>query len=221
MASVTTPFDMQIRIVHKLDPSNQLTLSEYRVALSKMRSEAKSYIPHYSLEAELDVGKLLKLRSELISKLKAQHNADKVPKMTINDFIIKASALACMKVPEVNSSFMDDSIRKHDYVNISFAVDTKSRDLILSPVICNAHEKGLFQISTEVGMLINKARAGKCQPDEIHGGTFSISNLGMVGSLKNFASIVYPPQAAVIAIGGIQKTLVPTDDNKLIILMRH
>lgn len=79
----------------------------------------------------------------MISKLRGnQKDANqKIPKLTINDFIIKACAMACLKVPEVNSSFMENHIRKHDFVNISFAVDTKSKDLILSPVIYDAHEK--------------------------------------------------------------------------------
>ena len=123
-------------------------------------------------------------------------------KLSVNDFIIKASALACIKVPEVNSSWHETFIRQYNVVDISIAVSTDNG--LITPIIFDAESKGLRAISEEVRLLASKARDGKLQPHEFQGGTFTISNLGMFG-IKNFAAVINPPQAAILAVGGTRQ----------------
>ncbi|XP_030637046.1 dihydrolipoyllysine-residue acetyltransferase component of pyruvate dehydrogenase complex, mitochondrial isoform X6 [Chanos chanos] len=132
-------------------------------------------------------------------------------KLSVNDFIIKASALACLEVPEANSSWMDTVIRQNHVVDVSVAVSTANG--LITPIVFNAHIKGLAAISTDVATLAAKAREGKLQPHEFQGGTFTISNLGMFG-IKNFSAIINPPQACILAVGGSEKRLLPADNEK-------
>uniref|UniRef100_UPI003AABD07B dihydrolipoyllysine-residue acetyltransferase component of pyruvate dehydrogenase complex, mitochondrial isoform X10 n=1 Tax=Centroberyx gerrardi TaxID=166262 RepID=UPI003AABD07B len=141
-----------------------------------------------------------------IRKVKAQNI-----KLSVNDFIIKASALACLKVPEANSSWMDTVIRQNHVVDVSVAVSTASG--LITPIVFNAHTKGLAAICSDVSALAAKARDGKLQPHEFQGGTFTISNLGMFG-VKNFSAIINPPQACILAVGGSEKRLLPADNEK-------
>ncbi|XP_069325047.1 dihydrolipoyllysine-residue acetyltransferase component of pyruvate dehydrogenase complex, mitochondrial isoform X6 [Eulemur rufifrons] len=132
-------------------------------------------------------------------------------KISVNDFIIKASALACLKVPEANSSWMDTVIRQNHVVDVSVAVSTAAG--LITPIVFNAHIKGLETIANDVVSLATKAREGKLQPHEFQGGTFTISNLGMFG-IKNFSAIINPPQACILAIGASENKLVPADNEK-------
>ncbi|XP_068844339.1 dihydrolipoyllysine-residue acetyltransferase component of pyruvate dehydrogenase complex, mitochondrial isoform X10 [Capricornis sumatraensis] len=132
-------------------------------------------------------------------------------KISVNDFIIKASALACLKVPEANSSWLDTVIRQNHVVDISVAVSTPAG--LITPIVFNAHIKGLETIANDVVSLATKAREGKLQPHEFQGGTFTISNLGMFG-IKNFSAIINPPQACILAIGASEDRLVPADNEK-------
>ncbi|XP_020845427.1 dihydrolipoyllysine-residue acetyltransferase component of pyruvate dehydrogenase complex, mitochondrial isoform X2 [Phascolarctos cinereus] len=132
-------------------------------------------------------------------------------KISVNDFIIKASALACLKVPEANSSWMDTVIRQNHVVDVSVAVSTPSG--LITPIVFNAHIKGLESIANDVVSLAAKAREGKLQPHEFQGGTFTISNLGMFG-IKNFSAIINPPQACILAVGASENRLVPADNEK-------
>ncbi|NP_001358970.1 dihydrolipoyllysine-residue acetyltransferase component of pyruvate dehydrogenase complex, mitochondrial isoform 12 [Homo sapiens] len=132
-------------------------------------------------------------------------------KISVNDFIIKASALACLKVPEANSSWMDTVIRQNHVVDVSVAVSTPAG--LITPIVFNAHIKGVETIANDVVSLATKAREGKLQPHEFQGGTFTISNLGMFG-IKNFSAIINPPQACILAIGASEDKLVPADNEK-------
>ena len=127
-------------------------------------------------------------------------------KLSVNDFVIKASALACIKVPEVNSSWHETFIRQYNVVDISIAVSTENG--LITPIIFDADSKGLRTISEEVRSLATKAREGKLQPHEFQGGTFTISNLGMFG-IHSFAAVINPPQAAILAVGGTHTALLP------------
>uniref|UniRef100_A0A5G2QIE6 Dihydrolipoamide acetyltransferase component of pyruvate dehydrogenase complex n=1 Tax=Sus scrofa TaxID=9823 RepID=A0A5G2QIE6_PIG len=132
-------------------------------------------------------------------------------KISVNDFIIKASALACLKVPEANSSWLDTVIRQNHVVDISVAVSTPAG--LITPIVFNAHIKGLETIANDVVSLATKAREGKLQPHEFQGGTFTISNLGMFG-IKNFSAIINPPQACILAVGASEDRLFPADNEK-------
>lgn len=142
-------------------------------------------------------------------KLREQINATAASgvKISVNDFIIKASSLALKKVPGVNSSWQKDFIRQYNNVDISVAVQTPTG--LLTPIVKDADKKGLGGISSDVKMLAAKAKEGKLQPSEFIGGTFTISNLGMFGVSK-FAAIINPPQAAILAVGGAEKKVVLT-----------
>uniref|UniRef100_A0A8C9YBC9 Acetyltransferase component of pyruvate dehydrogenase complex n=1 Tax=Sander lucioperca TaxID=283035 RepID=A0A8C9YBC9_SANLU len=167
--------------------------------------QSKQTIPHYYLSVDVNMDQVLELRKEL-NEVKAQNI-----KLSVNDFIIKASALSCLKVPECNSSWMDTVIRQNHVVDLSVAVSTANG--LITPIVFNAHTKGLAAISSDVSALAAKAREGKLQPHEFQGGTFTISNLGMFG-IKNFSAIINPPQACILAVGGSEKRLMPADNEK-------
>ncbi|CAG5874009.1 unnamed protein product [Menidia menidia] len=168
--------------------------------------QSKQTIPHYYLSVDVNMDQVIELRKELNEEVKAQNI-----KLSVNDFIIKASALACLKVPECNSSWMETVIRQNHVVDVSVAVSTANG--LITPIVFNAHTKGLASISADVSALAAKARDGKLQPHEFQGGTFTISNLGMFG-VKNFSAIINPPQACILAVGGSEKRLLPADNEK-------
>eukprot|EP00899_Mesostigma_viride_P014009 jgi/Mesvir1/22609/Mv14055-RA.1 len=173
-----------------------------RKVIASRLLQSKQTIPHYYLSSEVRLDKLNALRTEL----NAIQEAAKGPKLSVTDFIIKASALALMKVPAANSSWMGDFIRQYSAADISIAVQTDAG--LMVPIVKDAEKKGLAGISAEVKALAEKARANKLKPQEYEGGTFTISNLGMFG-VKQFAAIVNPPQACILAVGAAEKKLVP------------
>lgn len=176
-------------------------VTNVRKIIAQRLLESKQTIPHYYLTVDLSLDNIVSLRkrmNELLEKEKV--------KLSINDFIIKASALACKKVPEANSSWMDSFIRQYDTVDVSVAVSTETG--LITPIVFNADTKGLVAISTDVKELAAKARQGKLQPQEYQGGTFSVSNLGMFG-VKSVSSIINPPQSCILGIGSMTQRLVP------------
>ncbi|PIO74216.1 pyruvate dehydrogenase complex dihydrolipoamide acetyltransferase [Teladorsagia circumcincta] len=185
-----------------------IPLTGMRSTIAKRLTESKSTIPHYYLTAEINIDALLKVREKL-NKLLAQGTGGST-KISINDFIVKASALACLRVPEVNSFWMDSFIRQNNTVDVSVAVSTPSG--LITPIVFNAHAKGLATISAEVTELAARARDGKLQPNEFQGGTFTVSNLGMFGSVTDFTAIINPPQSCILAIGGAETKLVPCEE---------
>ncbi|XP_071625298.1 dihydrolipoyllysine-residue acetyltransferase component of pyruvate dehydrogenase complex, mitochondrial isoform X1 [Heliangelus exortis] len=180
-------------------------ISNIRRVIAQRLMQSKQTIPHYYLSIDVNMGEVLLLRKEL-----NQEVSDNI-KLSVNDFIIKAAALACLKVPEANSSWMDTVIRQNHVVDVSVAVSTPAG--LITPIVFNAHIKGLASISKDVVSLATKAREGKLQPHEFQGGTFTISNLGMYG-IKNFSAIINPPQACILAVGSSEKRLVPADNEK-------
>ncbi|XP_074705037.1 dihydrolipoyllysine-residue acetyltransferase component of pyruvate dehydrogenase complex, mitochondrial isoform X2 [Strix aluco] len=182
-----------------------IPISNIRRVIAQRLMQSKQTIPHYYLSVDINMGEVLVLRKEL-----NQEVSDNI-KLSVNDFIIKASALACLKVPEANSSWMDTVIRQNHVVDVSVAVSTPAG--LITPIVFNAHIKGLASISKDVVSLATKAREGKLQPHEFQGGTFTISNLGMYG-IKNFSAIINPPQACILAVGSSEKRLVPADNEK-------
>ncbi|KAM9333268.1 dihydrolipoyllysine-residue acetyltransferase component of pyruvate dehydrogenase complex, mitochondrial isoform 1-T1 [Pholidichthys leucotaenia] len=183
-----------------------IPISNIRKIIAQRLMQSKQTIPHYYLSVDVNMDQVLELRKELNDEVKAQNI-----KLSVNDFIIKASALACLKVPECNSSWMDTVIRQNHVVDVSVAVSTANG--LITPIVFNAHIKGLATISSDVSVLAAKAREGKLQPHEFQGGTFTISNLGMFG-IKNFSAIINPPQSCILAVGGSEKRLLPADNEK-------
>ncbi|KAF2887497.1 hypothetical protein ILUMI_18676 [Ignelater luminosus] len=183
-----------------------IPVSNIRGVIAKRLLQSKQQIPHYYVTVDVNVDKIFALRQKFNKKLEKE----KV-KLSVNDFIIKACALACHKVPETNSSWMDSIIRQYKDVDISVAVSTDKG--LITPIIFQANNKGVITISNEVKALAAKARAGKLQPPEFQGGTFSVSNLGMFG-VTHFTAIVNPPQSCILAVGTTQTRLVPDDSEK-------
>ncbi|KAJ1189333.1 hypothetical protein NDU88_006081 [Pleurodeles waltl] len=183
-----------------------IPISNIRKVIAQRLLQSKQTIPHYYLSIDVNVGEVMQLRKELNEVVKKDNI-----KLSINDFIIKASALSCLKVPEANSSWMDTVIRQNHVVDINVAVSTPAG--LITPIVFNAHIKGLASISSDVVSLAGRAREGKLRPHEFQGGTFTVSNLGMYG-IKNFSAIINPPQACILAIGGSESRLVPADNEK-------
>ncbi|NP_001082239.1 dihydrolipoamide S-acetyltransferase L homeolog [Xenopus laevis] len=181
-------------------------ISNIRRVIAQRLMQSKQTIPHYYLSIDINMGEITQLRKELNEVTKADNI-----KLSFNDFIIKASALACLKVPEANSSWMDTVIRQHHVVDVSVAVSTPVG--LITPIVFNAHIKGLASISKDVLSLATRAREGKLKPHEFQGGTFTVSNLGMYG-IKNFSAIINPPQACILAVGGSENRLIPADNEK-------
>ena len=175
--------------------------------------ESKQTVPHFYVSNEIDMTEVLKLRQELNAAL-----TEEGIKISVNDLIVKACALALEKFPEVNGSYRDGQFVLHKRVNIGIAVDIPSG--LVVPVIRDANIKGLRTIAREAKTLVAKAQAGKLTPTELDGGTFSISNLGMM-DVTGFVAVINPPQAAILAIAATRKTFVPIDDQPVIRDMMH
>jgi pyruvate dehydrogenase E2 component (dihydrolipoamide acetyltransferase) len=183
-------------------------LTTMRAVIAKRLLESKTQIPHFYLEIEIDAKPLLDLRAQLNDSL---GKLTPPVKLSLNDFVLKAAAEAVRRVPAVNASFEGDSIRQHPQVQLSFAVAIPEG--LITPIIREAQDKSLIQISGEAKALAAKAREGKLKPEEFQGGTFTISNLGMLG-IDRFSAIINPPQAAILAVGNIVKKPVvgPNDE---------
>jgi pyruvate dehydrogenase E2 component (dihydrolipoamide acetyltransferase) len=164
-----------------------------RATIAKRLLEAKTQIPHFYLEIEVDAEPLLSVRTQLNSGLEKEG-----VKLSVNDFILKASAEALRRVPGVNASWVGTGIQYHGAAHVSFAVAIE--DGLVTPVIRDTHTKSVFQISTEAKPLGKRAKDKKLKPEEFTGGTFCVSNLGMMG-IERFSAIINPPNAAILAVG--------------------
>ncbi|KAL6072076.1 Acetyltransferase component of pyruvate dehydrogenase complex [Balamuthia mandrillaris] len=178
--------------------------SNIRKVTAARLSESKRNIPHYYLAIECRVDKLEALRAELNAKAGGEY------KLSLNDFIIKAAALALKQKPVVNSTWTEQAIRRYHNVDINVAVNTEQG--LFTPLITDADKRGLRSISTRVRELATKAKENKLAPAEFQSGTFTISNLGMYG-IKHFAAVINPPQACILAVGGTEKRVVVKDEN--------
>jgi pyruvate dehydrogenase E2 component (dihydrolipoamide acetyltransferase) len=173
--------------------------SSMRKVIARRLTESKQTVPHFYLTIDCELDALLKVRADLNARSDTY-------KLSVNDFIIRAVALALRKVPGANASWTDAAILRYRTIDISVAVATPNG--LITPIVKNADRKGLSDISNEMKILAGKARDGKLKPEEFQGGGFTISNLGMYG-IKDFAAIINPPQGAILAIGaGEQRPVV-------------
>ena len=179
-------------------------VSNMRAAIARRLLESKTQLPHFYVEIEIDAEPLLVLREQLNTGLEQ----DGV-KLSVNDFILKASAEALRRVPQVNGSWEGDRIRYLAAAHVSFAVAIE--DGLITPVIRDTHLKSLFQISAEAKSLGKLAKDKKLKPEQFTGGTFCVSNLGMMG-IPKFSAIINPPNAAILAIGTTVKKPVVKND---------
>jgi len=182
-----------------------VALEDKRISLSGMRKtiasrllESKTTIPHFYLQSEINAEPLAKLRQEI----NAAAEAAGIGKITVNDFILKATAVAASRVPLANAAFEGESIIQ--YANVQLACAVAVEEGLVTPVIREAQKKSLSQISAEIKDLAGRARNKKLKPEEYQGGTITVSNLGGYG-VEQFFAIINPPQAVIVAVGAIVK----------------
>jgi len=177
--------------------------SSMRRTIARRLTESMQTIPHYYLTVDVDIAPLSAARKAMNAELEAAGR-----KVSLNDLIIKAAAVALRRVPEVNASWMGKEIHYHQVVDISIAVAVEEG--LMTPVVRDADRKGVAQIADEVRELAGRARDKKLQPEEMTNGTFSISNLGMFG-IEEFTAVINPPEGAILAVGTIRNEPVVED----------
>jgi pyruvate dehydrogenase E2 component (dihydrolipoamide acetyltransferase) len=182
-------------------------LNPMQRAIAQRLTLAKQSMPHFYLTRRLEVGALLTLRQTINEALAARGE-----KLSVNDFIIRAVALALIDEPEVNVSFADTEILRHHHADIGVAVALP--DGLITPIIREAENKSVQQISAEVKSLAAKAADRHLKPLEYEGGSFSISNLGMF-NIDSFTAVINPPQAAILAVGTTQERLYRDPDGNI------
>ncbi|MBV9824940.1 MAG: pyruvate dehydrogenase complex dihydrolipoamide acetyltransferase [Alphaproteobacteria bacterium] len=179
-------------------PYSEKPHSGMRRVIARRLAESKATVPHFYLTVDCTIDELLKTRTAL--------NAKTETKISVNDFVIRAAALALRQVPAANASWSDDAILQWERVDMAIAVALD--DGLITPIIKGADQKGLAQIAAETKDLAARARSGKLKLEEFQGGTFSISNLGMFG-IREFSAVINPPHGCILAVGaGEQRPVV-------------
>lgn len=179
-------------------------LNKIRQITAKRTQESKQQVPHFYVTVEVDVEKILALRE--------MFEEEESGKVSINDFVVKASALALRDMPQVNAAFQGDKLLLHGGVHVGIAVALE--DGLTVPVVKNADQKPLRQINAEVRDLAKRAKDNKLSMDELSGSTFSISNMGML-DVDNFLAIVNQPNAAIVAIASVRKKVTVNDEDEI------
>lgn len=193
-------------------PHEEVPHTTIRKVIAHRMLESVHNAPHFALTIDFEMDALVELRADLNAYLAAEADARTSTKagdekagdgwrLSINDLLIKACALALRKVPAINASFTEEAMHRYAQINVALAVDTPIG--LFTPVIHDADGKGLFTITSEVKKLVHKARAGRLRSEEYSGGTFTLSNLGMFG-IRHFSAILNPPQACILAIGAME-----------------
>ncbi len=210
--ALTTPAASQTPAPHKTLEQQGIRAGSYdlvpldmmRKTIAKRMTESFRDVPHFPLNIDIEIDTLLKARGEINKRF-----GDKGVKISVNDMCIKAAALALKLVPEANASYTPDGIAVHHHADIAVAVAIDGG--LITPIIWAAETKGLAQISHEMADLAERARTKKLKPEEFQGGTFSISNMGMMG-IKSFASIINEPHGMIMSIGAGEKRPVVRND---------
>ena len=199
-ASSMAPVSPSMAPVAMGEDSSVVENSQMRKVIASRLQQSMQESPHFYVNMDIDIGAMLAARKTL-----NDHAPDGV-KISVNDMIIKAAAMALMRVPEVNASWEGDQTRRFNHADIAVAVAVEGG--LLTPIIRHAEEKGLESISTEMAGLAKRAHDGKLTPEDYAGGSFTISNLGMFG-VTSFTAVINPPQAAILAIGaGAERAVV-------------
>ena len=183
-------------------PDEKIALTRLRAAIGRRMVEAKVQVPHFYVTHEYDMAPVMAMRKQINALLPEGE------KLSVNDFVVKAVALALRQFPNLNASLSDDSVIRHGQVNVGVAVAVEGG--LLTVVCKDTDRKPLRQISLEVSSMAVKARSGKVRPDDIEGSTFSISNLGMF-DVESFTAIINPPEAAILAVGSAREVPVVVD----------
>jgi pyruvate/2-oxoglutarate dehydrogenase complex dihydrolipoamide acyltransferase (E2) component len=195
-------------------------LQEKAVPVSKGREniavsliDSKTQIPHFYLQHEINAGPLLDARTAIYKKFSEQPSELGGFNVTINDLVLKASAVAITWVPEINASWEGDHIKQHGAIHLAFSVAVE--DGLITPVIHDAETKHLRSLSRETKQLISKARTQKLSPEEMSGSTFTVTNLGMYG-VDFFSSIINPPNAAILSVGATKAKPIVDDLGRIV-----
>jgi pyruvate dehydrogenase E2 component (dihydrolipoamide acetyltransferase) len=175
-------------------PARVEKASQMRKTIARRLVESKQNVPHFYLTIDVDAAAMIVAREQMNALLKDE-------KVSFNDLVIKATAIALRRVPEVNASWMDGEIHFHQVVDVSVAVAVA--DGLVTPVVRDADKLGVLAISREVKELAEKARTKKLKPEEMMNGTFSVSNLGMFG-IEEFGAVINPPEGAILAVGALR-----------------
>lgn len=204
-ATALAPAPTALATANALAAPEAKPLSPMRKTIARRLVESKRNVPHFYLTIDVDAEALVALREDVNTKLAKSApkgaEAEAPAKVSVNDFIVKAVALALVKVPECNAQFSDDAILLHQRVDVSVAVAVP--DGLVTPVVRNADRLSVIAISQEIRELARKARSKKLRPEEMSDGTFSISNLGMFG-IDTFSAVINPPEGAILAVGRVR-----------------
>ena len=184
------------------NPSTSIKHTSMRKVIAERLVSSKNTAPHFYLNVDLEVDSIMEKRTTL--------NSDSSNKISVNDLLIKCVATALKKHPEININWSDDAILQFENADISVAVATESG--LITPIIKNAGNISVQEISSEMKRLSELAHSNKLMPSDYQGGTFSISNLGMLG-IKDFTAVINPPQCAILAVGGLQTKVSEHDGN--------
>mgnify|MGYP001152598375 CR=1 FL=1 len=197
-APIAPPSDDKIKALFEPGSYEEVPHDNMRKVIARRLTEAKSTIPHFYLTMDCEIDALLKLRAEINAA--APHDKDGKPayKVSVNDMVIKALALALARVPEANVSWTENAMLKHKHADVGVAVSIPGG--LITPVVRQAETKSLSAISNEMKDFAARAKARKLKPEEYQGGSSAVSNLGMFG-VKDFAAVINPPHATILAVG--------------------
>jgi pyruvate dehydrogenase E2 component (dihydrolipoamide acetyltransferase) len=199
----------QIKALYADTPYEEQLLDGMRRVIAARLVQSKTTIPHFYLTMDVNIGRLLAAREEANHAAPKSKDGDPAFKLSLNDFVIKALAVALQRVPAANAVWAEDRILRFKHSNVGVAVALEGG--LLTPVIRKAETKSLTAISAEMKDLAARARQKKLRPDEYQGGSTAISNLGMYG-IREFSAIINPPQATILAVGAAQRRPVETEE---------
>jgi pyruvate dehydrogenase E2 component (dihydrolipoamide acetyltransferase) len=190
--------DQQIRGLYEEGSYEIVPHDGMRRTIAARLTASVQTIPHFYLTVDCDIGKLLEAREEINASAPKDKDGKQAYKLSVNDFVIKALALALQRIPDANVSWTEAGMLKHKHSDIGVAVAMPNG--LITPIIRNAESKSLSAISNEMRELASRARARKLKPQEYQGGTTAVSNLGMYG-IKDFTAVINPPHATILAVG--------------------
>jgi pyruvate dehydrogenase E2 component (dihydrolipoyllysine-residue acetyltransferase) len=200
--------DQQIRALYEPGSYQVVPHDNVRKIIARRLVEAKQTIPHFYLTVDCNIGKLLAAREEINASAPKDKDGTPAWKLSVNDFVIKALALALQRVPDANVTWTEGGMLRHQHSDVGVAVSIPGG--LITPVVRKAEQKSLAAISAEMKDYATRARARKLMPEEYQGGTTAVSNLGMYG-IKDFAAVINPPHATILAVGAGEERAVARD----------
>jgi pyruvate dehydrogenase E2 component (dihydrolipoamide acetyltransferase) len=195
----------QVKAMYEAGSFEEVTLDGMRKTIAKRLVESKQTVPHFYLSLDVELDALLALREQINANAPKGQDGKPGFKLSVNDFVIKALALALQRVPNANAVWAEDRVLKFKHSDVGVAVAIEGG--LFTPVIRKAEQKTLSAISAEMKDLAGRARTRKLKPEEYQGGATAVSNLGMFG-IKNFQAVINPPHATILAVGAGEQRVV-------------